>query len=48
MEKKNHYLSKIRVEMENVRELYVKGYINKEIYKKETKNLYNLAQSFGA
>lgn len=48
MENKNNSLLKIRIEMENIRELYVKGYINKEIYKKETKSLYNLAQNFGA
>ena len=48
MENKNNSLLKIRIEMENIRELYVKGYINKEIYKKETKILYNLAQNFGA
>tara|TARA_Y100000766_G_C18720510_1_gene513645 strand:- start:314 stop:460 length:147 start_codon:yes stop_codon:yes gene_type:complete len=38
----------IKNEMENVRELYVKGFINKEVYQKETRNLFEMASHYGA
>lgn len=41
-------LIKIKNEMENVRELYVKGFINKEVYQKETRNLFEMATEYGA
>ncbi len=31
-----------------VRELYVKGFINKEVYQKETRFLFELATEYGA
>ena len=33
-------LQMIREEMENVRELFIKGYIDKKIYQKETRDLF--------
>lgn len=41
-------LEKIKNEMENVRELYVKGYLTKQVYQKETRKLFELATKFGA
>ena len=41
-------LAKIKNEMENVRELYVKGFITKEVYQKETRNLFEMATEYGA
>ena len=41
-------LIKIKNEMENVRELYVKGFITKEVYQKETRNLFEMASEYGA
>jgi len=41
-------LVKIKNEMENVRELYVKGFITKEVYQKETRNLFEMATEYGA
>lgn len=41
-------LVKIKNEMENVRELYVKGFITKEVYQKETRNLFEMASEYGA
>tara|TARA_Y200000002_G_C22216568_1_gene469775 strand:+ start:316 stop:462 length:147 start_codon:yes stop_codon:yes gene_type:complete len=41
-------LIKIKNEMENVRELYVKGFITKEVYQKETRNLFEMATEYGA
>ena len=46
-ENEKHLLS-IRDEMENVRELYVKGYIDKETYQLETRTLFELAVKYGA
>ena len=34
--------------MENVRELYVKGFITKELYQKETRLLFEMATQYGA
>jgi len=41
-------LEKIKNEMENVRELYIKGYITKKIYQKETRKLFEIATEYGA
>lgn len=41
-------LERIKNEMENVRELYVKGYLTKPVYQKETRKLFELATKFGA
>ena len=48
MEIKKKKLEIIRNEMENVRELYIKGYISKEVYQKETRNLFEMATEYGA
>ena len=41
-------LINIKKEMENVRELYIKGYIKKNVYQKETRELFELATKYGA
>ena len=41
-------LKNIKNEMENVRELYVKGFITKEVYQKETRHLFEMATQYGA
>tara|TARA_B100001029_G_C14672378_1_gene240175 strand:- start:121 stop:267 length:147 start_codon:yes stop_codon:yes gene_type:complete len=41
-------LIKVKNEMENVRELYIKGYITKNIYQKETRKLFEIATEYGA
>ena len=41
-------LERIRNEMENVRELYIKGFINKNIYQDETRKLFEIATKYGA
>ena len=38
----------IKNEMENVRELYVKGFISKDVYQKETRSLFEMASHYGA
>ena len=38
----------IKNEMENVRELYVKGFINKRSLSKETRFLFEMATEYGA
>lgn len=38
----------IKNEMENVRELYIKGFISKEVYQKETRTLFEMATAYGA
>ena len=38
MNENEKHLLKIKDEMENVRELYIKGYIEKKMYQKETVN----------
>ena len=40
MNENEKHLLKIKDEMENVRELYIKGYIEKKIYQKETRTLF--------
>ena len=41
-------IEKIRNEMENVRELFIKGYIDKKIYQYETRLLFEIAVKYGA
>ena len=48
MEKNEKLLITIRNEMENVRELFIKGYINKKTYQIETRDLFELAVEYGA
>ena len=48
MEDFEEKLIMIKNEMENVRELYVKGFITKEVYQKETRNLFEMASQYGA
>ena len=48
MEEFEEKLGNIKNEMENVRELYVKGFITKEVYQKETRNLFEIASKYGA
>ncbi len=38
----------LKNEMENVRELYVKGFIDKDVYQKETRILFEMAAEYGA
>ena len=47
MEVKKKKLEIIRNEMENIRELYIKGYISKEIYQKETRIIFEIASDLG-
>lgn len=48
MEDLDEKLNKIKNEMENVRELYIKGFISKEVYQKETRILFEMATQYGA
>ena len=48
MNENEKHLLKIKDEMENVRELYIKGYIEKKIYQKETRTLFEIAVKNGA
>ena len=48
MEEFEEKLIIIKNEMENVRELYIKGFISKEIYQKETRSLFEMASHYGA
>ena len=48
MNENEKHLLKIKDEMENVRELYIKGYIEKKIYQKETRILFEIAVKYGA
>lgn len=45
---KEKKLSLIRAEMENVRELYLKGLIDKSTYQNETRDLFEVAARYGA
>ena len=38
---------KIKNEMENVRELFIKGFISKDVYQKETRILFEMATKYG-
>ena len=48
MEQNEKHLLTIKDEMENVRELYIKGFINKKLYQKETRKLFEIAIKYGA
>ena len=48
MDENEKYLLKIKDEMENVRELFIKGYIDKKVYQKETRSLFEIAVRYGA
>ena len=48
MDENEKHLLKIKNEMENVRELYIKGYIDKKIYQNETRSLFESAVKYGA
>ena len=48
MDENENHLLKIKDEMENVRELYIKGYIDKRVYQKETRSLFEIAVKYGA
>ena len=48
MNENEKHLLKIKDEMENVRELYIKGYIEKKIYQKETRTLFEIAVKYVA
>ena len=47
MEVHEKELKLIRQEMENIRELYLKGYITKEVYQKETRVVFEIASTLG-
>jgi|TARA_B100001063_G_C16485035_1_gene414554 hypothetical protein len=47
MEINEKELKLIRQEMENIRELYLKGYITKEVYQKETRVVFEIASTLG-
>ncbi len=47
MENNAKQLKILRQEMENVRELYVKAYISKEVYQRETRKLFEIASTLG-
>ena len=48
MDENQKYLFIIKEEMENVRELYIKGYIEKKVYQGETRLLFEMATKYGA
>ena len=48
MDENEKHLLTIRDEMENVRELFIKGYIDVETYQSETRKLFELAVKYGA
>ncbi len=48
MNENENKLILIKDEMENLRELYIKGYIEKKIYQNETRQLFELATKYGA
>ena len=48
MNENEKHLLKIKNEMENVRELFIKGYIDKKIYQNETRSLFEIAVKYGA
>ena len=48
MDDKEKNLALLRNEMENVRELYLKGFIDKETYQNETRDLFEIAVKYGA
>ncbi len=48
MDDKEKKLNSLRNEMENVRELYLKGMIDKKTYQDETRTLFEIAVKYGA
>ena len=48
MDENEKKLVKLKNEMENVRELFIKGYITKDIYQMETRILFEMATKYGA
>ena len=48
MDDKEKSLTLLRNEMENVRELYLKGFIDKVTYQNETRDLFEIAVKYGA
>ena len=48
MDDKEKNLALLRNEMENVRELYLKGFIDKGTYQNETRDLFEIAVKYGA
>ena len=48
MDDKEKNLALLRNEMENVRELYLKGFIDKVTYQSETRDLFEIAVKYGA
>ncbi len=48
MTENEQILIKLQKEMENIRELYIKGFIDKEVYQKETRELFEVATRYGA
>ena len=48
MDDKEKNLALLRNEMENVRELYLKGFIDKATYQNETRDLFEIAVKYGA
>ena len=47
METNEKQLQIIRQEMENIRELYIKGYITKDAYQNETRSIFEIASTLG-
>ena len=47
METNEKQLKEIRQELENIRELYLKGYLTKDIYQNETRKLFEIASTLG-
>ena len=45
---KQKKVKKVIVKNRNVRELFIKGYINKKTYQMETRDLFELAVEYGA
>ncbi len=48
MDDKEKNLARLRNEMENVRELFLKGLIDKKTYQMETRYLFEIAVKYGA
>lgn len=47
MQTNERQLRAIRKELENIRELYIKGFITKNVYQKETRKIFEIASTFG-
>ena len=46
MQKSQIKLNSLRIEMENIRELYLKGFIDKKTYQAETRSLFEIAVKY--